>query len=116
MKVLSTFGFHAHLFNMVIISFSTIRAYSLQYPDAEKALLSWFETALDADWSNFHDVKNTFNSVDAVGNDRYVFNVKGNKYRLVALILFRIRTMYILFIGTHKAYDKIDASQIQFQK
>lgn len=101
---------------MVIISFATIRNYTSQYPAAEKALYSWFETASDSDWSSFHDVKKTFNSVDAVGNDRYVFNIKGNKFRLVTLILFPIRTMYILFIGTHSEYEKIDASEIKFQK
>ncbi|SDG97104.1 mRNA interferase HigB [Dyadobacter soli] len=79
-------------------------------------MLSWFDMASDADWSNFHDVRKTFNSVDAVGNDRYVFNVKGNKYRIVALIIFSTRTMYILFIGTHSAYNKIDASKIKYQK
>lgn len=100
---------------MVIISFRTIREYSLLYPEAEKALLSWFENASEADWASFHDVKKTFNSVDAVGNDRYVFNVEGNKYRLVALILFPIRTMYILFLGTHDAYNKIDASKINLK-
>jgi len=101
---------------MVIISFRTIREYCLLYPDAEKALLSWFENARDADWSSFHEVRKTFNSVDAVGNDRYVFNVKGNKYRLVTLIIFPARTMYILFLGTHGAYDKIDASKIKFKR
>lgn len=101
---------------MVIISFRTIREYGLLYPDAEKSLFSWFETASAADWSNFHDIKKTFNSVDAVGNDRYVFNVKGNKYRLVTLIIFPTRTMYVLFLGTHNAYDKIDASKIKFKR
>lgn len=101
---------------MVIISFATVRDYTLQYPAAEKALYSWFEMASSADWSNFHDVRKTFNSVDAVGNDRYVFNIKGNKFRLVTLILFPIRTMYVLFLGTHSEYDKIDASKIKFQR
>jgi mRNA interferase HigB len=99
---------------MVIISFRTIREYGLQYPGAERALYSWFEIARTADWSSFHDVKESFNSVDAVGNDRYVFNIKGNKYRLITLILFKRRTMYILFLGTHSEYDKIDASTVKF--
>lgn len=101
---------------MVIISFGTIRAYGSQYPGAKKALYNWFNLAMRMQWSDFHDVKKTFNSVDAVGNDRYVFNIKGNKYRLVALIIFPVRTMYILFLGTHSEYDKIDASKIKFEK
>ena len=53
-----------------------------------------------------------FNSADSVGNDRYVFNIKGNKYRLVAMIFFDKRTIFIRFIGTHSQYDDIDASEI----
>jgi mRNA interferase HigB len=53
-----------------------------------------------------------FNTVDAAGNDRYVFNVRGNTYRIVAIIKFKARTVYIRFVGTHAAYDKIDASEI----
>jgi mRNA interferase HigB len=59
-------------------------------------------------------MKKTFNSVDAVGNDRYVFNLKGNQYRLVVLIIFRVRTVFILFIGTHKEYDKISADKVEY--
>ena len=53
-------------------------------------------------------MKKSFNSVDSVGNDRYVFKVSGNKYRIVAMIHFSTRTIYIRFVGTHKQYDKID--------
>ncbi|BAU52767.1 mRNA interferase HigB [Mucilaginibacter gotjawali] len=54
-----------------------------------------------------------FNTVDAVGNDRYVFNIRGNTYRLVAMIFFDFRTVYVRFIGTHAAYDKLkDCSQV----
>lgn len=84
-------------------------------PRAMDSLLYWYKSTKDADWSNFQDVKNTFNSVDAVGNDRYVFNIKGNNYRLVAIIHFNIRTVYIVFVGTHSEYDKIDASYIKFK-
>lgn len=57
-------------------------------------------------------MKKTFNSVDAVGNDRYVFNIKGNSYRIVAMIFFDIRTIYIRFVGTHKEYDKVDCKTV----
>ena len=57
-------------------------------------------------------MKAMFNSVDAVGNDRFVFNIRGNNYRIVAMIFFDIRTVYIRFVGTHKEYDKIDCSAI----
>jgi mRNA interferase HigB len=54
--------------------------------------------------------------MDAVGNDRYVFNIKGNNYRLIVLIIFKVRTVFILFIGTHNEYDKINASTVAFKK
>ena len=57
-------------------------------------------------------MKEMFNSVDAVGNDRFVFNIRGNNYRIIALIFFDIRTVYIRFVGTHQEYDKIDCSTI----
>lgn len=68
------------------------------------------------DFANFNELRMIFNSVDAVGNDRYVFNIKGNRYRLIALIHFDVRTVYILFVGTHGEYSKINAGTIQFKK
>lgn len=68
------------------------------------------------DFANFNELRMIFNSVDAVGNDRYVFNIRGNRYRLIALIHFDVRTVYILFVGTHGEYDKINAATIQFKK
>ncbi|WP_439558071.1 type II toxin-antitoxin system HigB family toxin [Dyadobacter sp.] len=101
---------------MVIISYRAIREFGKRYPDALEALNVWHKIVEKANWSHFHEVREVFNSIDAVGNDRYVFNIKGNKYRLVALIKFNIRTLYILFIGTHAEYDKIDASTIHFKR
>lgn len=68
--------------------------------------------AKKSSWSKFQDVKASFNSVDYVGNDRYVFNIKGNRYRLVVMIFFDIRTIFIRFIGTHAEYETIDCSKI----
>ena len=74
--------------------------------------MDWYKKVNDADWESFHDVKEMFNSADSVGNERYVFNIKGNKYRLVAMIFFDKRTIFIRFVGTHSQYDDIDASEI----
>jgi len=57
-------------------------------------------------------MRQIFNSVDAVGNDLYVFNIKGNNYRLIVRIIFRVRTIYIKFIGTHKEYDKVNLDDL----
>jgi len=97
---------------MVIISKTVLIEFAEKHPDSIGAINEWWEKTKAADWSLFQDIKSTFNSVDYVGNDRYVFNIKGNKYRLVAMIFFDIRTVYIRFVGTHSTYDKIDCSII----
>jgi mRNA interferase HigB len=97
---------------MVIISKSALHEFAELHKNAEDPLDDWYRKAKNADWSNSHDVKKTFGSVDAVGNDRYVFNIKGNKYRLIAMIHFNRRTIYIRFVGTHSEYDNIDATTI----
>jgi mRNA interferase HigB len=97
---------------MVIISKTILADFAKKHPDVAEPLNNWYDITRRADWKSFADIKTIFNSIDAVGNDRYVFNIKGNKYRLVALIHFNIRTIYIRSIGTHSEYDKIDCSTI----
>lgn len=92
---------------MRIIAKSTLVDYYTKNPKAKSALEEWYEKTKKSEWTCFADMKNTFNSVDAVGNQRYVFNIKGNDYRLVVLIQFTPRTVYIRFVGTHKEYDAI---------
>lgn len=97
---------------MRIISFKKIREFTGQHPDADIALRDWYKKTEKSEWTSFADLKKTFNSADAVGNNRFVFNIRGNNYRLVAIILFKIQTVYIRFIGTHSEYDKTDCSTI----
>ena len=97
---------------MRIITFAAIREYSKKHADADVALKDWYKKTERSDWLCLADVKQTFNSVVFVGNDRFVFNIKGNDYRLVAIILFAARKVFIRFIGTHNEYDKIDCSKI----
>ncbi len=97
---------------MVIIKQKTLHEYSLQYPEAKGAITEWMKKTELSDWANFMDVKAVFNSVDFVGDNRYVFNIKGNKYRMVAMIFFSVRTVYIRWFVTHKDYDSIIVSQV----
>lgn len=97
---------------MVIIKKTTLTDFGKKHKDSIVPLNEWYKTCKDADWKSLADIKALFNNVDYVGNDRYVFNIKGNKYRLVAMIHFSIRTIFIRFIGTHKQYDKIDCLRI----
>jgi mRNA interferase HigB len=95
---------------MVIVSRRAIHEYASTKSQATEALNEWYLKAKAADWTNLADVKNIVNSVDYVGNDNYVFNVKSNQYRLIARIIFPVRTVFIRFIGTHADYDKINAA------
>lgn len=97
---------------MGIVSFLKIKDFILKHPDAEIALKDWFTRTKSEDWMNLVEIKNSFNSVDYVGNNRFVFNIKANHYRLLAIIIFASQKVYIRFIGTHSQYDKINASEI----
>ena len=92
---------------MHIISFRKLREFFEEDPNSKIALQDWYKRVGKADWDNFSDIRKTFNSVDSVGNSRFVFNVKGNHYRIVALLLFQVKRVYIRWVGTHKDYDKI---------
>ena len=97
---------------MRIIAHRTIVEYGKQHANAKTSLDSWYRMAKSAKWNDFQDIIKTFNSAENVGNKRYVFNIKGNDYRLVGKILFAQQIIYIRFIGTHGEYDKIDCSTI----
>ena len=92
---------------MRIFTEQAIKEYAEKHPES-----NWVQKVKKSEWSCFADIKKTFNSVDNVGNQRYVFNIKGNDFRLVAVIKFTIRFVYIRFIGTHKEYDRIDCRNI----
>jgi len=97
---------------VVVIAKTTLQEFGKNHADAIEPLNDWWAKTRKADWATLQDIKNTFNSVDYVGSDRYVFNIRGNKYRLVAMIFFDIRTIYIRYVGTHSNYDKIDCTTI----
>ncbi|MBD5425206.1 MAG: type II toxin-antitoxin system HigB family toxin [Bacteroides sp.] len=97
---------------MRIITEEPLKNYIERFPDTRVALQDWIRVVRHADWKNFADIKATFNSADSVGNQHYVFNIKGNHHRLVVVIKFTIKWVYIRFIGTHSEYDKIDCSTI----
>ncbi len=92
---------------MRVISFAAIRDFIAVHADAEQPLKDWYKAVSKAYWRNFSDIKQTFNTVDYVGNDRYVFDIKGNNYRIVAIVLFVNQKVYIRFVGTHKEYERI---------
>ncbi|MDN5082974.1 type II toxin-antitoxin system HigB family toxin [Aliarcobacter butzleri] len=99
---------------MRIISKKTIKDFYEQtlYQDSKESLEAWHKEAIKADWQNPNDIKEQYKSASVVGNNRVVFNIHGNKYRLIVKINYFAKVVYIRFIGTHKQYDKIDATEI----
>ena len=97
---------------MRIISRTTLQTYWERNPQSRVALCAWFDAVSKADWKCFADVRSSFGSADYVGNQRYVFNIKGNDYRLVVVIKFIPKLVYVRFIGTHAEYDRIDCLTI----
>ena len=92
---------------MVLISYTAIKKFIDKHPEATDVCNNWYRLFENADCNSFHEMKNLFNSVDSVGNDRYVFNLGGGNYRIVAMIFFDIRTVFIRKVLLHKDYDRI---------
>ena len=99
---------------MRIIAKSTIRDYWLAYPEAEHALLDWYNMVKKIDWDSPNDVKKNYGNASIIANNRVVFNIKGNDFRLVAEIDYAYKLVFIIWVGTHRAYDKIDVSKIGY--
>lgn len=100
---------------MRVIAVSTLKAFwndHPEYQDAQASTLAWYRDVLKADWSRPSDVKHEFGSASILQDGRVVFNVAGNKYRIVVWINYAYRVVYIRFIGTQRQYDDIDAQTI----
>jgi mRNA interferase HigB len=98
-----------------IIALGTIKAFlnrGASVSDAQEPLMAWFQQVSQADWARPSDVKRDIRSASILKVGRVVFNIAGNKYRVVVWINFPYRVVYIRFIGTHRQYDSIDAQSI----
>jgi mRNA interferase HigB len=100
---------------MRVIALSTLKAFwenNPNYLDAREPCLAWYRQVLAADWASPSAVKADFGNASILKDGRVVFNIAGNKYRLVAWINYPYRVVYVRFIGTHKRYDTIDVQTI----
>lgn len=99
---------------MRIIAFRRLREFwgKPEYADSETSLRSWYHDAKNSDWKNSNELKQHYKHASIVGEGKVVFNIKGNKYRLVVSIDYEFKVIFIRFIGTHQQYDKIDAKTI----
>jgi mRNA interferase HigB len=97
---------------MRIIALKTLRAFWERHPDVQQALQAWYHDAKQAAWKTPADIKNVYRNASIVGNNRVVFNIKGNRYRLVVAVQYDYGIVYIRFVGSHQEYDKVDAATI----
>jgi mRNA interferase HigB len=95
-----------------IIARRALREFWERHPDAEQSLRAWYHDARQADWRTPADVKSVYATASVVGSNRVVFNIGGNKYRLVVAINYPFRICYIRFLGTHRAYDRVDVETV----
>jgi mRNA interferase HigB len=95
-----------------IIAVSTLRHFWEIYGDAEEPIKAWYQEAKAADWATPHQVKAMYRNASVLGDNRIVFNIAGNKYRLIVKFNYAYRIGYVRFIGTHAEYDRIDAEEV----
>jgi len=97
---------------MRIISRKLLREFWQRHPDAQQPLQSWYADVKHADWQTPADIKDVYRNASFVANNRVIFNIKGNRYRLIIVVQYHYGIVYIRFVGTHQEYDKIDAATI----
>jgi mRNA interferase HigB len=95
-----------------VIAKSTLREFWKKHPDGEQQLKSWYQEAEKSDWQSMNEIKREYPSASILAGNRVVFNIRGNNYRLIVKINFQYQMTWIRFIGTHKEYDKVDATKI----
>ena len=97
---------------MRVIAISTLRAFWSKHSDAQTPLMAWYALASRSQWKSPSDIKEAYRNASFTANNRVVFNIKGNDYRLVVLVRYDKGLLFVKFVGTHAQYDKIDASTV----
>jgi mRNA interferase HigB len=95
-----------------IIAISTLRNFWEIHADAEEPIKAWYQEAKSADGATPHQIKAMYRSASVLGDNRIVFNIAGNKYRLIVKFNYRYRVGYVRFVGTHTEYDRINAEEV----
>ncbi|MBZ5535526.1 MAG: type II toxin-antitoxin system HigB family toxin [Acidobacteriia bacterium] len=97
---------------MRVIALKTLRRFWESHPNARQSLQAWYQDTLHATWKSPADIKNLYRNASILANNRVVFNIKGNRYRLVVAVQYQFGIVRVRFVGTHSEYDKIDATWI----
>lgn len=99
-----------------IIARKTLLEFCKKYPEAATSLQEWYYELLSCEFKNFNELKRVYGNASLVGDDRVVFNIMGNKYRLVVRIVFEYKAIQIKWFGTHVEYDRINVTVVKFKK
>jgi mRNA-degrading endonuclease HigB of HigAB toxin-antitoxin module len=101
---------------MRVIAVKTLKNYIKDYPQAKQAVLSWYEETEKAGWANPNELKEQYHHASVLSEKRVVFNIHGNSFRLIVDIEYRLKIVFIVWFGTHKQYNKIDAKKVIYDK
>lgn len=101
---------------MRIIAIQTLRNYIRTYPNAGQSLLSWNQEIESANWKTPNELKEHYRSASVISQKRVVFNIHGNRYRLIVDVEFKLKLVFIVWFGPHEDYDKIDARKISYDR
>lgn len=101
---------------MRIIAVRTLKEYFQEYPQAEQPLLAWHEEVSVAEWENPNQLKAHYRNASILNDKRVVFNIHGNSFRLIVDVEYRLKIVFVVWFGTHKEYDKVDAKKISYVK
>ncbi|HCM34177.1 type II toxin-antitoxin system HigB family toxin [Chryseobacterium sp.] len=101
---------------MRIIAVKTLKSFIEDFPKSEQPILAWYDECLKAEWNNPNELKAQYGNASILSDKRVVFNIHGNTYRLIVDIEYRLKIVFIVWFGTHKEYDKIDAEKIEYVK
>ena len=107
---MSHIGTRLHV--MRVIAVSTLRDFWQLHPSAELPPRAWYEEVANATWTQPADIKAQYRSASVLKNRRVVFNIKGNDYRLIVAVSYKLQIVYVKFVGTHKDYDAVDADTV----
>lgn len=97
---------------MRIISRKILREFWERHPDVRAGLESWYADVKQAEWKNPEDIKTVYRNASFIADNRVVFNIKGNRYRLIVAVQYAYQIVYIRFVGSHQEYDRINAKTI----
>jgi mRNA interferase HigB len=101
---------------MRVIAVKTLKQYAKKKKEAEQSLLPWYAETCKAHWKNHNELKQQIRNASVIADKRVVFNIHGNKYRLIVDIEYRLQIVFIVWVGTHADYDKMNAKTITYVK